>query len=164
MPWTPEISVFDERSVKDNLIDYFEANQADALLWANGGVTPLQSIRDFHKSPRLTSIFPALTFLQTEHKAIFNDILIVTFSLVLEVALIHGNQDTLTDMGPIYAMALESMLTNVPETTFNQDSIIQVNSTIGGYETSFDVQGKLKNKYIQIFQTRASWQIEASAY
>lgn len=162
--WNPKVNVFDERASKDNLIKYFELNQSDALLWANSGAV-LPPIRKFHKSARLTTVFPALTFLQTEHKAQMpGDILIIDFAVVIEIALAHGNQDILTDLAPKYAMAYESLLSNVPETTFNESSIIDVTSTINGLETAFDVQGKLKSKFIQIFQTRVSWLIEASAW
>ncbi len=133
MPWQPEINVFDERQAKNNLVAYFENVQANALAWANGGAG-LKPIKDFHKSPRLVTVFPALTFLQTEHKTTFEDILIIDFSTTLEVALIHGNGDILTALATKYAMALESMLVNLPETTFNENSIIDTTTVIQGVD------------------------------
>lgn len=165
MAWPPNnghIQVFDERSLKDNLITFFKANQADAIAWANTA-PGLPAIKKFNKSARLTTLFPALTFLQTEHSAVFpNDIELIVFSIVLELAIAHGNQDTLTDQAAKYAMALESMIANVPETTFRQNSIIPITSTLRDMETVFDIQGKLKNKFIQISQTKASWVIDAA--
>ena len=164
MVYTPTINVLDATQIRANLISHFRDNQVEVLTWANGG-TSLPPIKDFHISPRLVTIFPALTFLQIDHKTKWDEnILLIDFSIVLETAIIHGNKDTLADRGPKYSMAIESMLANVPETTFNQDSIIEITSTGMGIETTFDVQGKYKTQYIEVFQTRANWQIEASAF
>lgn len=162
--WDPQVQVLDETQIKDNLTAYIEANQVEALKWANGGASGLPAIRDFHKSPRLVTVFPALTWLQTSHKSKWEDVLEIDFSIVLEVAIVHGNKDTLAARAPKYSMAIESMLVNVPETTFNQDSIIDITSTGMAVETTFDVQGKYKNQFIEVFQTRANWHIEASAF
>jgi len=166
MAWPPDehIQVFDERAIKDNLIGYFKANQVEALTWANAGAG-LEPIKKFHTSARLTSVFPALTFLQTDHSQAFtnSDVAVVVFSLTLELALIHGKQDELTEMAPKYVMALESMLANVPKTTLNESSIIPITSTLSGMETIFDVQGKIKSRFIQISQTKVSWVIDAAS-
>jgi hypothetical protein len=162
--WDPQVQVLDETQIKDNLTAHLQNNQVEALKWANGGTTGLPAIRDFHKSPRLVTVFPSLTFLQTEHKSKWENILDIDFSIVLEVALIHGNKDTLAARAPKYSMAIESMLVNVPETTFRQGSIIDITSTGMGVETQFAVQGKYKNQFIEVFQVRASWHIEASAF
>lgn len=164
MVYAPQINVIDATQFKDNLIAHFQANQADALAWANRG-TALPSIRDFHTSPRLVTVFPAMTFLQIDHKSHYNEnILESELSITLEVAIIHGNKDIVANRGTRYSMAVESMLTNIPETTFNQNSIITVTSTGMNVETVFAVQGKYKTQFIEVFQTRASWQIEASAF
>lgn len=163
MAWTPHINVFDERSIKYNLIGYFEANQSDALIWANDG-TALPVIQKFHKSPQLVTVFPALTFLQSENQVDFEDILTVDFAMLIEFAHIGGKQDEVADRSPKYAMALNSLLTNVPETTFLQDSIIGGSSVITGIQTQFDVQGKYKNQFIDVFQVRVGWRIIAAAY
>jgi hypothetical protein len=162
--WDPQVQVLDETQIKDNLTAYLQANQAEALKWANGGASGLPAIRDFHKSPRLVTVFPGLTWLQTSHKSKWEDVLEIDFAIVLEVAIVHGNKDTLASRAPKYSMAIESMLVNVPETTFNQDSIIDITSTGMAVETTFDVQGKYKNQFIEVFQTRANWHIEASAF
>lgn len=162
--WAPLINVVDATNYRDNLIAHIQAKQEEALKWANGGASGLPEIKDFHKSPRLVTVFPALTCLQIDHESKYENILEIDFSILFEVAIIHGNKDTLSDMGSKYSMALESMLANVPETTFNQDSIIEITSTGMSLKTSFAVQGKYKNQFIEVFQTRASWQIEASAF
>jgi len=162
--WQPNINVLDATQIRDNLLNFIDANQVEALKWSNGGASGLPAIADFHKSPRLVTVFPATTVLQIDHKSKYESILEIDFSIVFETAIIHGNKDTLADRGPKYSMAFESMLSNVPETTFNQDSIIEITSTGMGLETTFAVQGKYKNQFIEVFQTRASWHIEASAF
>lgn len=166
MAWTPSIQVFDERAAKNAVIDYIKSVQTEALAWANGGYGPpqLTPIRAFHKVPSTVTVFPAITIIQTEHESVFDHILAVQFSMTFEIAITHGDQDTLTDLSARYAMAFESMLVNLPETTFSQDSIIDITSTIRGLDTVFGVQGKVKSKFIQLFQTRAVWTIEAAAY
>lgn len=163
MAWTPDINRIDTRGFKTNLIEFFRANQVDALKWANDGVA-LPPIKDFHLCPRLVTIFPALTFIAADHASAFGDILASTYNVTLEVAIIHGNRDTLALLGPKYAMAVESMLVNVPETTFNQGSIIPITSTPTTTDTVFAVQGKYKSQFIEVFQTKATWDIDASAY
>lgn len=163
MVYSPSINVIDATKFRDNLIQHLEDTQAEALAWANDGRI-LASIKDFHRSPRLVTRFPSLTFLQIDHKSNWENILEIDFSVVVEVAIIHGNKDTVASLGPKYSMAVESMLVNVPETTFNQDSIIDITSTGMSVDTTFAVQGKYKNQFIEVFQTRATWEIEASAF
>jgi hypothetical protein len=163
MSYQPQVNVVDTRNIRDNLIEHFKNAQAETLKWANDGAA-LPIIKDFHKAPgRLVTQFPALTFLQLNSKSRWENILESDLTLTVEVAII-GKQDVITDQAPKYSMAVESMLVNVPETTFNQDSIIEVNSTGMAVETTFAVQGKYKSQFIEVFQTRAIWRIEASAF
>lgn len=167
MAWPPpdgHTQVFDERKIKDVLIAYFKTNQVDALAWANEGAG-LEPIKAFHKSARLTSVFPALTILQTDHSQAFGGggISLIVFNTTVELALTHGKQDILTDNASKYDMALRSMLGNMPETTLNEGSIIPITSTLRDIETVYDVQGKIKNRFIQISQTRVSWVIDAAS-
>lgn len=164
MAWAPNINVFDERPIKNNLIGYFDAQQADALVWANEG-TALPVIKKFHRSPRLVTVFPALTFLQSEHRANDSegDTLDVNFALLLELAIVHGDQDELAHRSNVYSMALESMLANIPATTFFADSIIQAQQFIfAGIQVQYDIQGKYKNQFIDVLQIRTGWQITAN--
>ena len=164
MAWDPDISVFDERALNDNIIAYLEANQTDALYWANGNAGGLPDIRAFHKSPRLVKVFPAFTIINSDHVTEYEDILNIELNMVFELAVVHGDQDTLTDRSKKYVMAVESMITNLPKTTFNTDSYIVVNATLNGLESVYDVQGQVKtNQFIQVSQTRAQWALTAAA-
>lgn len=160
--WEPQINVVDATKIKNNILTFLAENQVEALKWANGGVSGLDAIKDFHKSPRTVTRFPSVMVLQIEHDTKwFDTIMQISFSIVFETALIHGKPDILADMAPKYSMALESMLSNVPETTFNADSIIDITSTGMEVKTTFAVQGTYKQQFIQVFQTRMDWIIEA---
>lgn len=164
MAYSPTIQVVDVRAFKDNIIAHIQANQVEALAWANGGRV-LPEIKKFYKAPTKITIFPSLTFLQIDHKAkLPNDLLEIEVSYMVEVAIVHGNQETLADLATKYSMAVESMLLNVPETTLNQDSIIDITSTSVDIQTVFNIQGKTGNKFIEIFQTRVTWEIEAAGF
>lgn len=166
MAWTPKINVFDERGAKSALKSHILSVQSDALRWANDGAAlPGFKEHNIHLSPRLVTGFPAMTFLNTSHSTVFEDILEITFAVAIEIALQHGRQDWLSENAPKYSMALESILTNLPETTFNKDSKIKTVISIEALETSFDIQGKTKkNQFIEVFQIEAQWKIEASVY
>ena len=164
MAYEPQIQVVDVRNFKDNLIDHIQSNQVEALAWANSGRV-LPEIKKFYKAPVRATIFPCLTFLQIDHKAkLPNDLLEIEVSYMVEVAIVHGDAEKLADMAPKYSMAVESMLLNVPETTLNQGSIIDITSTSVDIQTVFNIQGKTGNKFIEIFQTRVTWEIEAAGF
>ena len=166
MGWKPAINVFDERGAKSALKAWILSAQSDALRWANDGeILPQFKPANIHLSPQLVTAFPSLTFLQTSHTGTWEDLLTVRFAVSVEVALQHGRQDWLSLNAPRYSMALESMLVNLPETTFNQDSKIITVTQIEALETSFDIQGRTKkNQFLEVFQIEAQWRIEASAY
>lgn len=107
--------------------------------------------------------FPALTLLQSETSEEFGEIVGGVYSIVLETAIASGNQDYLSHISKKYDYALRSMLANVPETTLSENSIIETSARIVDVQTSFDVLGKQTNQFLQVFQIRASWAVEASA-
>lgn len=164
MPWTPQIKTFDARHAAENLLAFFAANQRAALDWAGAAPNALASIRNFYNSARLVTSFPSLTVLQSAHRQRHDDLLLINFSITLETALISGDQDKLTRDARAYALAVESMMRNVPETTLFQNSIIELVGNLTELQTEFDVLQSRKNQFIQIFQTRGEWRLEASAY
>lgn len=160
--WNPQINVLDFRAFGENILDYIEANQTDAIQWANEGAL-LPGFNSFFNSPRLVKVYPSLTLLQNEHSEAHSDVIEGGYAIVLEAAIQHGDQDYLTRVSQKYDLALRSMLSNVPETTLSQNSIIEISARISRIQTSFDVLGKQTNQFLQVFQIRAEWQIEGSA-
>lgn len=169
MPWTPEIKVFDSRAARSNLLAYITTNQTDVLTWAaaDDALLPLSSFKLLALSPRITTVLPAFTILESGHQTDFGDggILGIDLAMRFEVIVAHGKQDTLAKMVPKYVMAVESILANVPKTTFLQGSIINTTMTMANLETTMDIQGKFNNsQFAQVFVTTAQWRIEASVY
>lgn len=164
MAWNPQINTIDARAFGDNIFDFIKANQSDALKWANGGAS-LPVIRSFYTSPTLVKVFPSLTILQAETRGTFTgEIIDGVYSVVLETAIQHGKQDILTEISKKYDLAIRSMLANLPETTFAENSYIEISATVDEISSSFDVLGKSSNQFLQVFQTRAEWAIEARAF
>lgn len=165
MAWNPDIQVLDARNFPSNILGFIRDNQTDALSWANGG-SALPDIESFYKSPRLVNVFPSLTVLQHNYQNAIasEDTIQMDYAITLETAILHGLEDYLASNSPKYAMAIESMLANIPETTLNQTSIIEIASVIIKTETAFDLLDKRKSQFLQVFQTRATWRMEASLY
>lgn len=164
MAWNPSIQVFDESHIREMLTDFILANQEEALVWANGHGQGLPGFVNFFRSPRLVTKFPCLTFIQSEHTSKWEDILDIEYSMTIECAIIHGDRDEAAAQAIVYATALESMLVNLPETTFSQASKIPITSTGMAVDTKHAVQGQFKSSYIEVFQTTIKWRLEASAF
>lgn len=162
-PWQPRINVFDETLVKANITKFLKDNQTQALAWANGGQA-LSDIKKFFASPQLVTVFPALTFLQTNHRSTYEDLLETKLELVLELAVINGKQDVLSEISPKYSMALASMIVNMPPNNLLDLSLLEAPAFSTDVEVTFDVQGKYKTQFIQVLQQRYSWKITAQAY
>ena len=62
--WNPQFKVIDTRFLGQNILDYIETNQEDALTWANGGAG-LDPLAKFYTNAagRLQTIFPSLMIL-----------------------------------------------------------------------------------------------------
>src|SRR5687768_12373809 len=122
MPWTPKKKVVDLTKIVDNLLTYLAAQDTDALVWTQPLVDPpLAPFAAFYSnaSGRLATKFPQLIVLDQEHAAEEaetedGDVLVIPFVLTLEVAITGSNTDTLVANTKKYALALESMLANIP--------------------------------------------------
>lgn len=162
MTWAPQYKVADVTEVVDNLITYFEANQSDALEWA--GVEDGGFARFYPNAPgRLISKFPSLVFLDQRYETdLSGDALLVGLELRMEGCVTGGNLDTLTLTTKRYAMAMESMLANVPSATLTDSG----HATLFEIETGYDLAGQLKNanSFLAIFGIRCLYKIVASAY
>lgn len=163
--WQPRISVFDERGAKTAIINYFKANQAAALLWANDQ-KPLPPIAEFFaQNIFVAGKLPLLFFNRTAHTSSFEDILEIQYAIDLEVWIAHGKQEYLSAAVPKYAMAIESLLSNLPDSTLAENGKIKIAAQLRQLETTLDAQVPAKKSgFLQRFQTSAQWTIEASAY
>ena len=166
--WTPENKVLDVVNVVDNLLAYIGDNQTDALEWANGG-TPMDDFASLYPNApgRLISKFPALICLSQAYETdLTGDLLIAGLELKFEGAVTGPNLDDLTLNTKRYAMAVESMLANVPSATLSAGATNTIQATLFEIGTAFDLTGQLKtaNSFLAIFQTKAIYKITGAAF
>src|SRR3954470_13382744 len=97
MVWTPKANVIDLTQVADNLLGYIEANQTDALIWANGG-TGLDDFAKFYTNAvgRLQTQFPSLMILTQRAEAdLSGEILLSGLEITLEGTIAGKDTDSL---------------------------------------------------------------------
>jgi len=164
--WTPTSNVFDLTLVVDNLLSYIAANNGAALRWANGGVALPEFVYLYPNAPgRLISKFPALIVIdQAYQTSLDSDILIAALQLKFEGCVSGPNLDELVLKTKKYAMALESMLANVPSATITGSAT--KHGALHEIGSNFDLTGQLKhaNSYLAIFQTKCLYKLEMVAY
>jgi len=168
MVWNPSKQVIDVSPVVTNLLAYIASNQTDALIWANGGA----GLADFAKfypsaSGRLGSIFPHLMVIDQEDEGEDaetenGDVLLTGLRLRLEGAVTGADADELAVTAKIYDTAVKSMLVNIPGATLTGSQATNAYPIQMG--TVFDVVGKYKTSYIQVWQTSIIYKLIASAF
>jgi hypothetical protein len=162
MAWTPDFKVIDQRTLAENILGYLEANQTDALAWAGTG------LRDFvrfytNASGRLATEFPCLMILtQNLETDLTGDQLQGDLQLVLEGALSGSDTDQLVADAKKYAMAVESMLANIPSTTVATDANQYHKVFITELETRHDIIKTITSGFLQIFQVRVRYAVLTS--
>jgi hypothetical protein len=165
MPWTPTYNVINARSITDNLLAYFAANQVDALNWANGG-SGLKSFQKFSDSVanRNTPVYPAIAYSDDNDALNFGDggidsgIYVVSYEVMVQ----NPNPDVATSEARKYARAISSMIRNCPASTLmaNTDADAVVIDTL---EVGFDPikTNATQNDFMQTFQVRATYLLTA---
>lgn len=172
MAWTPTKNVVDLTKIVDNLLNYIEDEQTDALTWANGGTSGLDDFASFYTnaSGRLYTKFPSLMVLGQqddgeEAETDEGDVLVTTLDLIMEVTLSGPNADDLVLTTKVYDLALKSMLANIPAATLTADSKVATHAVIIQLGTKFDVLNKLSAKvFIQVFQTEVIYKLITRAF
>lgn len=164
MPWDPQFKVIDQRPLAANILSYISDNQTDALNWANGG----PGLDDFAKfytnaSGRLQTQFPCLMVLsQGLGTDLTGDGLQSAFQIVLEGAVSGTDPDTLVDNTKRYAMAVESMVLNMPSDEFTLGANQYHKGFVIEIETIHDVVTRITSGFLQVFQVRLTFNILTS--
>lgn len=168
MSWEPTKQVIDLTKLIDNLLAYVEENDADALEWANGSELPEFEKFYTNASGRLQTIFPSLMVLTQEgNTELQGDILVMEYQIVLEGTVSGSDPNQLVADTKAYAKAVESILANIPSATLTQGSspaLAQAN--LVEIQTVLDIiQGRATpSAFLQIFQTRAKYNLYAQTY
>jgi hypothetical protein len=167
MAWEPKQNTADFRYVVTNLLAYIEANQADALAWASD--TPLEPFVALYPNAagRLGSLYPNLMVVRQDQAMDFSgDVLIAGIELLLEGVVTGPDADQLVIDAKAYAMAVESMLLNIPHRTLTASGKQSGLEVIMEMETQFDVlRGqKTATSFLQLWQTRVVFRIHSAGF
>lgn len=167
MTWAPAKQVIDTSPLIDNWLAYVDAQDADALAWANGG----QGMLEFqglysNATGRLQTVYPQhMVIRQAIETDLTGDILIAGWQLVLETALSGPDADELATDTKKYGKAVESMLSNIPSATLTNNADPELNATLFELETRYDETRNLPTPgFIQIFQTRCVFRLTTAAF
>lgn len=168
--WPPdnERKVFDLTGVVENILDYIEEFNEDALGWANDGtaLAPFESL--YPNAPgRLITMFPSLVCLSQKYETdLKGDVLIAALELKFEGCVAGHQLDDLVLNTKKYAMAVESMLTNIPSEDLTAGYLNPTHGALMEIGSSFDLTGQLQNatNYLAIFQTSALYQFTMAAF
>lgn len=168
MAYAPTQKVIDTRFIGRNILAYVEATQEEALPWANDG-EDLKTFQQFADSlaNRLKPVMPSIAIADDSQATIFDgDVLQPVYRIVFEVMIGGANPNGLFTQAKRYAYALESLLLNIPSATVTADSENLISVKPSTFETDFDAIGvnDSKNYFMQMFQTKATYLLTASAY
>jgi hypothetical protein len=169
MVWSPKLNVVDLTLTVDNLLAFIEANQTEALSWANGG----PGLADFaaiypNTIGWLKSKFPSLLVLgQADEGDGGNEGSLVETRLGLRFeTAVMGTPDELPILTKKYDLALRSMLVNVPSATLIAGSATITRAYVSAWPAS--VYDRLReagrgNSFLQVFQTSMEYTLITAA-
>lgn len=123
MVWTPQFSIIKARAVVPNLLTYFQAHQADALLWAYGSaLKPFQQFSDTVAN-RSAPVFPSIAFKRDSSRTTYgNDTQLTEYSVVFEMVIENQAPNLATSQARAYRDAVISMITNCPDATLGANT------------------------------------------
>jgi len=168
MAWTPTVNILRSRAIAENLLAYISANQADAILWANG--TPIRAIAQFSDSVanRTNPVYPSIAIESTEDAQVFGEDIhdgafIVTFEVLVESA----SPTTAVSEAKVYDTAIKSMIANIPAATIATGTgaiigTIVLQSTESGFD---DIKSNdMENDFCQPLKIKASFTLKMAAF
>jgi len=167
--WTPKTKTVDAGKLEANIIAFIRANQADALLWANGGtsaVKPFNFLVDNLANQGLPGL-PVLMITGKEKQTNrASDLDVSGFSIQFEGIVLGKNADALVVLTEKYAAALESMLINIPDTTLLAGTTEQIIENEPDTSISYGEIGmnEQESALLQVFTLRVTYTLYASAY
>lgn len=168
MVWMPAFTIITARAIAENLLTYFEANQADALAWANGGTAlrPFQRIEN-SVGNRNSPVFPAIMFAddntETDYAGSYP---IGGYAVTFEVMIQNADPNNAVIEARKYEKALLSMVRNCPQATFTANTgALASASTLRTVETGFDEvrANDRQNDFMQMFSMRITYELHAAA-
>ena len=167
MAWLPTYSVINARAIAANLLTYFEANQVDALTWANGA--PLRSFQRIENSVGNMNlpVYPAIMFSQDNDAADYTETLPEgAYTVTFELMVTNPDPNVAVTQSRAYAKAVASMIRNCPQATYTANTgTLATAAVLTSIEIGFDPikSNEMHNDFLQQFQIRATYTLAASA-
>lgn len=165
MPWNPNLAATDISLIWPNLRAWIEANQVDALSWANGGagLDPFAQIYN-SAAGRAHTVWPDLMVTGDAAKTDYGDEgLMVSYGLALVMRLVDPDPDVLIAKGKKYLRAVESMIVNCPVATL-LNGVDAEQATLLEVEVEPSILGESESVYLQVTRLRVSWAILQNGY
>lgn len=168
MVWSPTYKTVRCRAIADNLLAYIAANQADAILWANGST--LRELQDFITTvtDREKPIYPFISFLTDEDDQDFaGDMTDVGYEVTFQMLVQGSSPVTAKDEAEMYAAAVKSMIRNCPSPTVTVNTGADLNGTVLlKIRSKYDETGgnELQNDFGQTVLIVATYTLKASAF
>lgn len=166
MAWEPTYSVINARAIADNLLAYFETNQAAALTWAGGG--SLKPFKKFSNSvgDRLKPVFPSIAFSDDNDAVDYTlDLPEGAYSLTFQLSIQNADPDTATTQARVYALAVLSMIRNCPPDTLAANThTFERGNVLESMECGFDpimAHENRQNDFLQVLQIRTVFKLQA---
>lgn len=166
MVWSPHYQVVDYSQVADNLLTYIDANQTEALNWANGG-SGLADFAKFYTNAvgRLQTTFPSLMVLAYRAETnLEGDLLESGMQITMEGTVSGNDTDQLVQDAKRYAKAVESMVANIPSAALTANSDPAMTARLFEVESVFDILRPWTSGYLQIFQTRCIYVLSTGVF
>lgn len=168
MTWPPpnERKVFDFTGVVENILDYIEEYNEEALVWAGAPAVPFETL--YPNAPgRLITQFPTLVCLAQGYETdLQGDALLAGLALKFEGCVTGPHLDDLVLTTKKYAMAVESMLANISSEDLTAGFKNTTTGALIEIASDFDLAGQLQDatNYLAIFQTKCAYQFITAAY
>jgi hypothetical protein len=122
MVWSPTLKSTARHFIAKNILAFIEANQTEALAWAKAQLLYAGDVPNFvtvfnSSAGRVVAIWPNLMLIRagTATAEAPDDYSVAeVHDFAFELAIAHGDPDTLTALCEVYIVAVDSMLRNIP--------------------------------------------------
>lgn len=170
MSWTPAQQVINLAPVIDNIFQYLEENQEDALEWAGSSSTPIVALNPFEKFftsaiGRVNTVYPSLSLLTSALETkVEGETVLTTYSMVFEGVIAGGDTNDITRSAMLYGMAVESMLSNITSDELIENTNIISAVIIAPLSTEYLILASIASAYYQVFRTKVTYQLYTGFY
>ncbi len=165
MTWQPKHNPLDTTHLEANIVAFIRANQAAALVWANGSaMKPFNFAADKIANKELPN-FPSLSIKRKSISDEVDDITDGDFTIDFEAIIVNGNIADTIKNAESYAKALQSMLLEITPEALLADKTNCYYEGVKVPNITFPeiLKDPEKSLFFQDFQVRAVYRFYASS-